>query len=119
MANQTYTKILHCFIICDALCDLVPFVQFKKREKHPWRSVNFSKVAGLKLKACNFTKSDTPPWVFFTFLNCAHGTKSRNAPHIISAIESTHHKMPKGNDFNKCFTGIYCKSLTSIKFCTN
>ena len=23
----------------------VPFVQFKKREKHPWRSVNFSKVA--------------------------------------------------------------------------
>ena len=32
--------------ICDALRDLVPFVQFKKREKHPWRSVNFSKVAG-------------------------------------------------------------------------
>ena len=32
--------------ICDALLDLVPFVQFKRREKHPWRSVNFSKVAG-------------------------------------------------------------------------
>ena len=32
-------------IICDALHDLVPFVQFKKREKHPWRSVNFSKAA--------------------------------------------------------------------------
>ena len=31
---------------CDALRDLVIFVQFKKREKHPWRSVNFSKVAG-------------------------------------------------------------------------
>ena len=31
---------------CDALRDLVPFVQFKKREKLPWRSVNFSKVAG-------------------------------------------------------------------------
>ena len=29
-----------------ALRDLVPFVQFKKREKHPWKSVNFSKVAG-------------------------------------------------------------------------
>ena len=28
------------------LCDLVPFVLFKKREKHPWRSVTFSKVAG-------------------------------------------------------------------------
>ena len=24
---------------CDALRDLVPFVRFKKREKHPWRSV--------------------------------------------------------------------------------
>ena len=32
--------------ICDVLCDLVPFVQFKKREKDPWRSVTFSKVAG-------------------------------------------------------------------------
>ena len=31
--------------ICDALHDLVPFAQFKKREKNPWRSVNFSKVA--------------------------------------------------------------------------
>ena len=31
--------------ICDALPDLVPFVQFKKREKHPWKSVTFSKVA--------------------------------------------------------------------------
>ena len=27
--------------ICDALCDLVPFVQFKKREKHSKRSVTF------------------------------------------------------------------------------
>ena len=31
---------------CDALRDLVPFVQFKKRKKHPWRSDTFSKVAG-------------------------------------------------------------------------
>ena len=31
---------------CGALRDLVTFVQFKKREKHPWRSVTFSKFAG-------------------------------------------------------------------------
>ena len=31
--------------ICDVLHDLVPFVQFRKRKKHPWRSVTFSKVA--------------------------------------------------------------------------
>ena len=30
--------------ICDVLRDLVPFAQFKKRVKHPWRSVTFSKV---------------------------------------------------------------------------
>ena len=36
--------------ICDALRDLVQFVQFKKRKKHPWRSVTFSKVAGLSLQ---------------------------------------------------------------------
>ena len=29
---------------CGALRDLVPFVQFKKREKHPWRSVNFGNI---------------------------------------------------------------------------
>ena len=28
--------------------DLVPFVQLKKRKKHPWTSVAFSKVADLK-----------------------------------------------------------------------
>ena len=36
----------------------------KKREKHPWSSVNFSKVVGL---TCNFNKINTPPWMFFTF----------------------------------------------------
>ena len=34
----------------------------KKREKHPSRSVTLSKVA-----ACNLTKSNTHPWVFFMF----------------------------------------------------
>ena len=53
------------FEICDALRDLVPFVQFKKREKYPGRSV---------------TKINTPPWVGSRFLNCANGTKSCNAP---------------------------------------
>ena len=42
-------------VLSDALCNWVPFVQFMKREKHPWRSVTFS------------TNSNTPPWVFFTF----------------------------------------------------
>ena len=32
-------------ITYDAWRNLVPFVQFKKREKHPWRNDTFSKVA--------------------------------------------------------------------------
>ena len=36
------------FTKCDALRDFVPFVQIKKREKHPRRSVDYNKVAGLK-----------------------------------------------------------------------
>ena len=39
-----YWKILNS----DALGDLVLFAQFKKRGKHPWRIVTFSKVAGFK-----------------------------------------------------------------------
>ena len=36
--------------MCDALPNLVPFLQFEKGEKHPWRSVTFSKVAGFSLR---------------------------------------------------------------------
>ena len=32
--------------ICDALHYLLPFVQFEKREKHPWKTFTFGKVAG-------------------------------------------------------------------------
>ena len=39
--------------------DFVSSIQFKKREKHPWRSVTFSVTVT--------TKSKTPPWMFFTF----------------------------------------------------
>ena len=45
----------------------------------------------LQAKACNFTKSNTPSWVFFTFLNYTNGTKSRNTSYLepsrTSAVE--------------------------------
>ena len=56
----------------EVLRDLVPFVQFKKREKHPWKSATF-------------TNSKTPTYVFstfFTFLSCANGAKWRKVSHI-------------------------------------
>ena len=45
-------------IICDALCDLVPFVQFKKREKKPHGGVLL--LIKLQDLACKYTKSNTP-----------------------------------------------------------
>ena len=48
-------RISHCSLItvvrdiCDTLCNLIPFVLFKKREKHPFRIVTFSKVAGFSV----------------------------------------------------------------------
>ena len=60
---------------CGALRDLLPFVQFKEREKHPWRSVNFRKVAGLNLTLLH--------GCFSRFVNCTNGTKLRNVSHII------------------------------------
>ena len=71
-------------LICDALHDLVPSVQFLKSEKHPWRNVTFRKVAGL---ACNFTKSNTPPWVFPRFLNCTNVTKPRKTSHVVKTYQ--------------------------------
>ena len=49
----------HFLANCDVLRDLVSFVQFKKREKHPWRFVTCSKITS--------TKSNIPPWVFLPF----------------------------------------------------
>ena len=39
----------------------------------------------VKLQAFSlqFTKSNTPPWVFSGILNCTNGTKSRRPSHII------------------------------------
>ena len=53
--------------ISGALRDLVLFVQFKRREKHPWSTVTFSLV-------------NTPPWLFLSS-EIANGAKSRKAPH--------------------------------------
>ena len=52
---------------CDVFRDVLPFVQFKKRE---------NTYGGVPLlEAFNFTKINTPPWVFFTVLNCTNRIK--------------------------------------------
>ena len=73
MAILTYfmALVIHT---CGALRDLVPFVQFKKRENHPWKSVNFKPATLLKLTLLH--------GYFSRFLNRTNGTKSRNTPHF-------------------------------------
>ena len=52
-----------------------------KNVKNTYRGVLL--LGKLQPLAYSFTKSNTPPWVFFTFfLNCANGSKSRKASHL-------------------------------------
>ena len=53
------THYMWCVARFDTICSI------KKREKHPRSSVNLVK---LQSSACIVTKSNIPPWVFFTFL---------------------------------------------------
>ena len=48
--------------IRDVFRDLLPFVQFKKRENYPWRSVTFFNIPGWSQQ---FSKSNISPFVFF------------------------------------------------------
>ena len=49
MPDHTQLKLHDASVItcnCDALRDLLPFILFKKREKHSWRRVTVSKITG-------------------------------------------------------------------------
>ena len=85
--------------LCDVLCDLVPFVQFKICEKHPWRSVTFSKVAGYKV--ATLLKVPLLHGCISRFLNSINGTKSRNASLIIIIILLSYCK-----SFNPLMTNV-------------
>ena len=58
-------KILKCLIfsVFNLETFMKPLVQFYKSENHSWRNITLN----LQPEACNFTKSNIPPWVFFTF----------------------------------------------------
>ena len=59
--------------IWNAVPDLVPFVRFKKREKHKWRCFTF-------------TWSNSPPWVIFTFLHLQVIQKTLQLTFFVIAI---------------------------------
>ena len=83
--------------ICDALRDLVPFVKFQKREKHPWRSISFCKVATLiKIKLLH--------GCFPRFIHYINGTKSCKSSHINLFLHLCTRK-----------TNINCRKIRSSK----
>ena len=49
LRKEDTTNVIEIIHICDALPDLVPFARFKKPEKHPSRSVTFSKAKGFNV----------------------------------------------------------------------
>ena len=63
--------------------DSVPFVRFEKIEKHPWRSVTLSKVAGFW--PATVLKVTLLHGCFSRLLNCTSGTKLRKH-HIVILI---------------------------------
>ena len=67
----------------ETLCAIWYLTTIKKMLKQPWQRVTFRKVLGLSLQIyCN----RTPPWMFFTILICANGTKLRKASHMHSSL---------------------------------
>ena len=73
-----------CFLIsdvymCDALRDLVPYVQFQKSKKHPRRGATFGKLEAQPATLLKVTLFDG---YFSRFLNCTNGPKSRKTSHI-------------------------------------
>ena len=73
-------------IMCDALRDLVPFIQFKKPKKHPWRNFTFSKVAGFNFKPATLLKVTLLHGCFSHFLSCANDAKSRKTSHVHTGL---------------------------------
>ena len=61
-------------IICDALRNLVTFVQFKNLKKPPWMSAIFKTLLKVTLLHVCFSR----------FLICTNGTKSRKTSHLFS-----------------------------------
>ena len=69
--KRSTSKCIPKTLICGSLRDLVPFIQFIKCEKHPWRTVTFREVAGWTLLHVTILFR-----YFSRFSNCTNVNKS-------------------------------------------
>ena len=75
--------------------------------------VTFSKLYH-HAKACNFTKSNTPPWVFFTFFKFTNDTKLRNASHIYKSCLLFHHTRSFKKDLERSLPVSFVIPIVSL-----
>ena len=59
------------------------FLQFKKIRKTPMEVLL---LVMLQASTRKFTKSNTPLWVFYKFLNCTNGAKLRKASYMFKSF---------------------------------
>ena len=65
-------------MISDALCDSLPFVQFKKHEKHQWRSVSFQPAwKSVSFQPATLLKLALLNLVFFTIFKLYKSVPNR------------------------------------------
>ena len=72
--------------VCDALRNLVPFVQFKKREK---THEEVLPLINIRLQPATFLKVTLSHEYFSRFLKCANSTKSRKASLLMFKSRAT------------------------------
>ena len=56
---------------------------YLKRKKNTHGGVSL--LVKLQAEACNFTKSNIPPWVFFTFSKFYNWYQTRKASHMLNS----------------------------------
>ena len=89
-------------LICDVLRGLVPFEQFKKPEKHPWRSVAFSKVAGKLRKTSQISYPRTHTCVYYGLRNVSF---SKNFACVLNGWS----QFMEAEGLDKIVSGTTCK----------
>ena len=63
-----YSVIIKILVVSSAMCDGLAICYHLCNLKTVTNTCGgVLLIVKLQVKACNFTKNDTPPWVFFTF----------------------------------------------------
>ena len=108
--NNLFSEKTFMIKVYHVLHNLVPFVQLKKCEKHPWRNVIFSKVTGLQvilllIGVLNFLINFSNSFVFHKLL--FHMNENVSFQHVAFLIlicyGNLHHKWVNSANIYFCY----------------